>query len=127
MEVYILRRLSHNNIARLLDYFEDAQFFYIVTEFHGCSPVHSKVSTEKDRKPSKESRTSSDSFLSTDLFEYVESRGCLDETTSKYIFPQLTLLSKSVSEQARFSRCFIQAILCRLKAIKFFSNLVCFF
>jgi len=88
MEVYILRRLSHPNIVRLLDYFEDGHFYYVVTEFHGTKTVP-KLPDVGVRQPSKGSMSSSDSMQSTDLFEFVETRGRLKESDAKHIMAQL--------------------------------------
>ncbi|KAJ3085027.1 hypothetical protein HK102_000389 [Quaeritorhiza haematococci] len=35
MEIYFIHQLQHDNIIRFIDYYEDHQFFYLITELHG--------------------------------------------------------------------------------------------
>lgn len=35
LEIYLLRQMKHDNIVGFIDFFEDDQFFYLVTELHG--------------------------------------------------------------------------------------------
>ncbi|KAJ3234789.1 hypothetical protein HDU81_001118 [Chytriomyces hyalinus] len=37
MEIFILKQCDHPGIIKFIEFFEDAKFFYLVTEFHGSS------------------------------------------------------------------------------------------
>ncbi|KAJ3232271.1 hypothetical protein HDU78_007216 [Chytriomyces hyalinus] len=37
MEIFILKQCNHPSIIKFIEFFEDAKFFYLVTEFHGSS------------------------------------------------------------------------------------------
>lgn len=81
MEIYILKRLCHENIVKLLDYFSDEAFFYIVTELHGegCWKKRAKTGILKQKKES----------FPTDLFECIETLGPLPNGAIMKILKQL--------------------------------------
>ena len=83
MEVYILRRLKHPNIIRLIDYQADDQYHYIITELHSVSKCPDVSAAGSGSRP-------------VDLFECIESNGGLDEkkciTIMKQLFSALTYL-----------------------------------
>ena len=68
MEVYMLRRIRHPNVAALIDYGEDSLNYYVVTEHFG-----------HEWTPDG----------STDLFGCIESRGRLSEEQAMSVFSQL--------------------------------------
>ena len=60
-EVYILKKIRHSNVIRLLEVFESPKHFLMVMEYVGGG----------------------------DLLQYVKQRRKLDETEAKYIFKQV--------------------------------------
>lgn len=99
MEVYIMRRLKHENMINLLDYMEDENHFHIINELAGSSWGNLKLDqarqVEQNEDSSDRSETSSSSSESsrqsscTDLFECIEVQGHLDEKTALYVLKQL--------------------------------------
>eukprot|EP00158_Paraphelidium_tribonemae_P007828 Partr_v1_DN28372_c0_g1_i1_m78821 putative PAS domain containing serine threonine kinase len=79
-EVYILRRLSHSNIVKLVDYQCDSTCHYIITELFGYS---------WDSADSRDSSSVKQKAKPVDLFECIESNGRLDQQTSLKIVGQL--------------------------------------
>jgi len=73
VEAFILRRIKHKNIIKLIDFYQDANAFYIVTELAGSN-------WEQGR---------SHSVASRDLFEMVDSANGLPEDQCRKIFRQL--------------------------------------
>ncbi|KAJ1553802.1 hypothetical protein HK096_006357, partial [Nowakowskiella sp. JEL0078] len=65
LEVHILHTINenpHQNIVKMVEFFHDTDFFYIVTELHG---------------------------IGVDLFDYIELNQQMDEQEIKYIFRQI--------------------------------------
>ncbi|KAI3632954.1 hypothetical protein MIR68_009029 [Amoeboaphelidium protococcarum] len=99
MEVYVLRRISHPNIIKLVDFHEDDRYFYIVTELHGHgSQWNLKQLAESDTSSQSSSSSASDdeksvastsSTSSTDLFECIEKLGPLQESVAAHIMRQV--------------------------------------
>jgi serine/threonine protein kinase len=78
LEVFLLRRLSHESIVRLLDLHQDELYVYMVMEMHGSPQAPLPESFPKlVRRPSM------------DLFECIESSDRLPEPTARFIFSQV--------------------------------------
>lgn len=75
MEVYILRRLDHPSIIRLVDYFQDSRYYYIITELAGDVWI-----SDGDSKETSSSR---------DLFECIERGNLNNKQNALKIFKQL--------------------------------------
>ncbi|KAJ1532397.1 hypothetical protein HK096_006998 [Nowakowskiella sp. JEL0078] len=97
MEIYILRRIHHDNIIKYLDFFEDSVFFYLVTELHGApwsglSPSEAQTAVSHSlptpsllKPPVKGLRRRS----SCDLFECIEHYSRFTESQSRRVFGQI--------------------------------------
>ncbi|TPX65938.1 hypothetical protein SpCBS45565_g04816 [Spizellomyces sp. 'palustris'] len=92
LEIFILKRLDHENIVRYLDFYEDKKFFYLVMETHGIpwvsfkdeNTVPSPTTTAaalKTRRPSRRA--------SQDLFECIEQNPFMEERDVRHIFSQI--------------------------------------
>jgi hypothetical protein len=70
MEITVLQRTHHPNLLHMLDFAEDDDFFYIVTELHGSPWTkisnQSKGSQNPDKQPVGLSNNSAASLLSLD-------------------------------------------------------------
>ncbi|TPX33727.1 hypothetical protein SmJEL517_g03400 [Synchytrium microbalum] len=113
MEIFLLRKLRHNNIIRFIECFEDHRYYYLVTEIHGDNwskktrKLH-KNPSERDltsnrpdsgvdlRKPRSNSSSSSNSTsdsrkkrTSRDLFECLENNPFISEEQVWIIFRQI--------------------------------------
>ncbi|KAI9254050.1 kinase-like domain-containing protein [Sporodiniella umbellata] len=103
VEVYVLKRVRHENIIQYYDCFQDEQFFYLVMELHGTQwepsvPVHSPAlsqtshSTIEEEDEEDEMASRPRTFVrrtSCDLFECIEQHKYFDETKAKAIFYQI--------------------------------------
>lgn len=75
-EIYILQYVKHPNVIRFIDWFEDQQYFYLITELHGKQWNADRVTSITDGS-------------CFDLFECISSHGRLEEHISKHIFQQV--------------------------------------
>ena len=73
VEVYILRRLNHPSIIRLIDLYQDDHFYYMITELAGANWRSDKTSAAAPR----------------DLFEAIDSRSGLTEEQARHVFKQV--------------------------------------
>ncbi|KAJ3124887.1 hypothetical protein HK100_011073 [Physocladia obscura] len=116
MEIHILMRLHSRFIIEYIEYFEDAKFFYLVTELFGdpwttksTETTLQQLITDSDAQANARKRTPSSlskrgtkisgsrmmdiSMLqlqsSMDLFECIERNGGLFNTTAKKVFLQI--------------------------------------
>ncbi|RKP02585.1 hypothetical protein CXG81DRAFT_10642 [Caulochytrium protostelioides] len=101
-EIAILRRLSHDNIVRFLDFYEDAVFFYVVTEYHGTPwatktarlnavPLMSPrvASLQALDRPSLSQAIPCRRRSSCDLFECIEQHERFTEMQAQRVFGQI--------------------------------------
>lgn len=114
IEVYIVKNVSHENIIKFIDFFEDSKFSYLVTEIHGCtwgkqeSLSHSKNSDNLQNLPSPTSPSPFNSLHSSfnhipsspsppqlikknsgDLFECIEQHVRFTEAQALFVFRQI--------------------------------------
>lgn len=89
MEVYILRRLDHPCVIKLLDYFADDRFFYIITEIHGDGQWQGKQHDTKKSCLVSAGVDAKTCAKPTDLFECIERFGCLPPEVAHKIFRQI--------------------------------------
>lgn len=82
-EVYVLKRARHPNIVKLIEWFEDSRFYYVITELHGHEWIPS----------SRVVRTVSGDLIrqrpSLDLFECIDAHERFTEKTAKFVFKQI--------------------------------------
>ncbi|ORX83994.1 Pkinase-domain-containing protein [Basidiobolus meristosporus CBS 931.73] len=99
MEVYLLKNLRHENIVRFFDFFEDAQYVYLVMEYHGSEWAPAvkgglkvtdigDISYAEHPAPIERPRLVKRQ-MSCDLFECIEQCNRLPENIAKHIFRQL--------------------------------------
>ncbi|KAI8807632.1 kinase-like domain-containing protein [Cladochytrium replicatum] len=90
MEVFALKNLRHNNIIQFLDYFEDARYFYLVTELHGSPWSSTAVPTAVPLQncPQQQQHTIK-RRTSCDLFECIEQHTRFPEPLARHIFRQI--------------------------------------
>ncbi|KAI8903424.1 kinase-like domain-containing protein [Powellomyces hirtus] len=53
MEVFMLKNISHTNIIKYLDFYEDMTFFYLVTELHGAPWTSSRTDLHTQSLPAQ--------------------------------------------------------------------------
>ncbi|KAJ3163470.1 hypothetical protein HDU86_000049 [Geranomyces michiganensis] len=51
MEVFMLKNISHENVIKFVDFFEDMTFFYLVTELHGAPWTSSRTELHTQSLP----------------------------------------------------------------------------
>ncbi|KAI3644480.1 hypothetical protein MP228_010644 [Amoeboaphelidium protococcarum] len=104
-ELFVLRRIDHPNIIKLVDWFEDAAFYYLVTEMHGSEWVAGRKVTKANSKSyikkykekqhsgymSDDSSASrkSERRASMDLFECIDVHQRFSEDLAKKVFKQV--------------------------------------
>ncbi|KAJ3216869.1 hypothetical protein HK099_005697 [Clydaea vesicula] len=94
LEIFLLHKMKHDNIVEFLDYFEDQEFFYLVTEFHGTAwnKDLEKKSVDVNKKINgieAFENLSLQKKSSCDLFECIEHFKKLEEYIAKKIFRQI--------------------------------------
>lgn len=79
MEIYILRRLHHENVIEFVEFSCDRTFFYLITELHGTSwptRMSSLCAPPPMERP-------------MDLFECIESQGPMSQELAFFVFKQV--------------------------------------
>lgn len=87
MEAYVLAQLDHPNAIRLLDYDEDRNLYYLVTELHG-TPWTAPANGHTSR----------------DLFDCIEHHGRLSEDIARKIMAQVVSCVQHMAERGFFHR-----------------------
>lgn len=86
MEIHVMQHIQHPNIVRLVDVFEDNQFYFMVMEEFGTTWTSEQLLCPPCvPSPSPSSRRS----LGTDLFACIQLHGRLSELIARKIFYQL--------------------------------------
>lgn len=92
-EVHIMSTLNHPGIIKLVDFFEDADYFYIVTELFGCSWAEEKHQSFPSNSLNEETAVASEYLGTYDLFQFLDGlsvRGrTLSEALIRDIFTQI--------------------------------------
>lgn len=95
-EVHFLQRLNHPNIVRFLDFFDDRDYIYLVTELHGTSWTlpNARLSSEShpQLKAAGHFRTkprAAGKEPPCDLFECIEAHSYLPASLILHIFRQV--------------------------------------
>ena len=106
-EVHILRGLSHPNIIRFFEYFDDKDYVYLVTELHGISwTLPSSLLSHNSHPQLKlfgHFRKSPKSTLipPCDLFECIEAHSCLPASLILHIFKQVLSAIEYLQKQGK--------------------------
>jgi hypothetical protein len=106
-EVHILQRISHPNIIRFIEYFDDQDYVYLITEMHGISWTLPSSLLSHNSHPQLKSighfRRAPKNILvpPCDLFECIEAHSYLPAPLILHIFKQVLAAVEYLHKQGK--------------------------